>query len=401
MKQLVKLVVPGVVLLVAVLVLRPGALADSILPFVSGYAYTVAAAGLFLGWLFRRSRIILAILVLAVAERALLHFAGDVGEVVFNAVALLLPLNLVGLAMVTDRGILTLRSLLVLLPILLQVLMVGWICRSDELELLAWLGYDIVEPRFTSWTSIPQLALVAFGLAAVFQAVRFLRNSKVIEAGFFWALLAAFFALTDGLGGGGGRWLSTSYLATAGLILVVALLESSYRMAFYDELTALPGRRALNEALRRLGRRYTVALVDIDHFKKFNDTHGHDVGDQVLRMVASRLRNVSGGGKAYRYGGEEFAVLFRGKSLDEAHLSLEELREMVESTPFVLRGRKRPRVKPVEPIVTGKARKQVSVTVSIGVAERGDRTQEAKDVIKAADEALYRAKDAGRNQVKS
>ncbi|MHC4137782.1 MAG: GGDEF domain-containing protein [Planctomycetota bacterium] len=383
-------------LLVAVVVLRPGVLADSIVPFVSAYAYAVAAAGLFLGWLFRRSRIIFAILVLAVADRALLHFTGDVGVVVFNAVALLLPLNLVGLAMVIDRGILTVRSLLVLLPILLQVLVVGWVCQSDELELLAWLGFSIVDARFTSWTSIPQLALVAFAVAVVIQAVRFLRDSKVIEAGFFWALGAVFFALTDGPEGG---WLSTSYLATAGLILVVALLESSYRMAYYDELTGLPGRRALNEALRRLGKRYTVGLVDIDHFKKFNDTHGHDVGDQVLRMVASKLRNVSGGGKAYRYGGEEFAVFFRGKSLGEAHLCLEELREMVEMTPFVLRGRKRPRTKPVEPIPEDKPRKRVSVTVSIGVAERGDRKLEPKEVIKAADEALYRAKDAGRNRV--
>ncbi len=74
MKQLVKLVVPGVVLLVSVVVLRTVALEDSILPFVSGYAYAIAGAGLFLGWLFRRSRIVLAILVLAVADRALLHF---------------------------------------------------------------------------------------------------------------------------------------------------------------------------------------------------------------------------------------------------------------------------------------------------------------------------------------
>ncbi len=398
MKHLVKLVIPGVVLLVAVVVLRPSAFAHSIVPFISGYAYTVAAAGLFLGWLFRRSRIVLAILVLAVADRALLHFTGDVGEVVFNAVALLLPLNLVGLALVTDRGILTVRSLLVLLPVLLQVLVVGWICHSDELELVEWLGSSILDARLTAWTSIPQPALAAFGLAVVIQAVRFLRYSKVLEAGFFWALGAAFFALIDGPVGG---WLSTSYLATAGLILVVSLLESSYRMAYYDELTELPGRRALNEALRRLGRRYAVALVDLDHFKKFNDTYGHDVGDEVLRMVASKLRNVSGGGKAYRYGGEEFAVLFRGKSLDEAHLCLEELRDMVESTPFVVRGRHRPRTKPAKPIATGKARKQVSVTVSIGVAERGDRTQEPKDVIKAADEALYRAKGAGRNQVKT
>ena len=175
-------------------------------------------------------------------------------------------------------------------------------------------------------------------------------------------------------------------------------------MAYYAELTELPGRRALNEQLLRLGKRYSVALVDIDHFKKCNDTYGHDIGDQVLRMVASKLRGVSGGGKAYRYGGEEFAVLFRGKSMKEVRPTLDALRETVEATPFVLRGRRRPRAKPTErtpsPSPGSKARKYVSVTVSIGVAERVEDHEEPRDVIKAADEALYRAKGAGRNQVK-
>ncbi|MDP0971523.1 diguanylate cyclase, partial [Klebsiella pneumoniae] len=85
--------------------------------------------------------------------------------------------------------------------------------------------------------------------------------------------------------------------------------------AFRDELTGLPGRRALNERTQRLGRNYVLAITDVDHIKRFNDTHGHDVGDQVLRLVASKLSKVNGGGRAYRYGGEEFAVVFAGKSL--------------------------------------------------------------------------------------
>ena len=60
-------------------------------------------------------------------------------------------------------------------------------------------------------------------------------------------------------------------------------------MAYHDELTGLPGRRALNEALLRVGSRYAVAMVDVDHFKHFNDAYGHEVGDQVLRMVAAQL----------------------------------------------------------------------------------------------------------------
>ena len=411
MKRLSKLVLPGVVLLLAALLLqRSDDVADSLLPLVPAYSYAVAVVGLFLGWRFARSRIVFAIVLLALADRALLEFAaGDAAvdgmdRVVFNAVALLLPLNLVAFAMMPDRGVFSLRSLLPPIPLLLQVLLVAWVVRSEHRELVAWLEYPIVDPGHVTWTAVSQPALIAFGLAFVLQAVRFVRKPKAIESGFLWALPAAFLALSgDRIG-----WLSTSYFATTGLILVVSLLETSYRMAYFDELTELPGRRALNEQPLRLGKRYSVALVDIDHFKKCNDTYGHDIGDQVLRMVASKLRGVSGGGKAYRYGGEEFAVLFRGKSLKEVQPTLEALRETIEATPFILRGRRRPRAKPTEqtpspspsPGAGRKARKYVSVTVSIGVAERVDPKEDPRDVIKAADEALYRAKGAGRNRVK-
>lgn len=407
MKRLSKLVLPGVVLLLAALLLqRSDGVADSLLPLVPAYSYAVAVVGLFLGWRFARSRIVFAIVLLALADRALLEFAAGeaavdgMDRVVFNAVALLLPLNLVAFAMMPDRGVFSLRSLLPPIPLLLQVLLVAWVVRSEHRELVAWLEYPIVDPGHVTWTAVSQPALIAFGLAFVLQAVRFVRKPKAIESGFLWALPAAFLALSgDRIG-----WLSTSYFATTGLILVVSLLETSYRMAYFDELTELPGRRALNEQLLRLGKCYSVALVDIDHFKKCNDTYGHDIGDQVLRMVASKLRGVSGGGKAYRYGGEEFAVLFRGKSLKEVQPTLEALRETIEATPFILRGRRRPRAKPTEqtssPGAGRKARKYVSVTVSIGVAERVDPKEDPRDVIKAADEALYRAKGAGRNRVK-
>ena len=75
-------------------------------------------------------------------------------------------------------------------------------------------------------------------------------------------------------------------------------------------------RRMVDMALEDLGRRYCAAMVDVDHFKRFNDKHGHEVGDQVLKMVARCLSRVPGG-RAYRYGGEEFAVLFPGRDRDD------------------------------------------------------------------------------------
>jgi diguanylate cyclase (GGDEF)-like protein len=139
-------------------------------------------------------------------------------------------------------------------------------------------------------------------------------------------------------------------------------------------------------------------MVDIDHFKRFNDEHGHDVGDQLLRMVGSRLANVGGGGKTFRYGGEEFAVIFPGRSVGEAIPHLEALRKTTETSPFTVRGRRRPRKAPQKPRPSA-GLKKVFVTVSIGVAGAGRRDSTPDRVIEAADAALYRAKRAGRNRV--
>jgi diguanylate cyclase (GGDEF)-like protein len=116
-------------------------------------------------------------------------------------------------------------------------------------------------------------------------------------------------------------------------------------------------------------------------------------------MVASKLEGVSGGGKAFRFGGEEFAVVFPGQSAEDAIPRLESLRKAVQASCFVLRGPDRPRKKPDTPRSRGVPQSAVVVTVSIGVAERSERNAKPDQVIKAADKALYRAKDAGRNQV--
>jgi len=185
------------------------------------------------------------------------------------------------------------------------------------------------------------------------------------------------------------------------LMIAAAVAHEAYQMAFRDELTGLPGRRALNERMQRLGRNYVLAMTDVDHFKKFNDTHGHDVGDQVLRLVASKLAKVSGGGRAYRYGGEEFAVVFAGKSLEECMPHLEVIREVIANYHIQLRNQdNRP-----QDDQQGRQRRagsgvsSVSVTVSIGVAERQPEQRTPEEVLKSADQALYAAKGAGRNCV--
>ena len=207
------------------------------------------------------------------------------------------------------------------------------------------------------------------------------------DSALLWSLVAVFVALHFTL-------LPSFhlYLATAGMIFVIAVLESSYAMAYRDELTNLPSRRSFNEELLKLGSEYSIAMVDVDHFKKFNDSYGHDAGDQVLRSVATKLAAVEGGGKAFRYGGEEFAIVFAGKSLDTAYLYAEHVRQTIANKPFSLRGIDRRKRKQAGKMGKGK----VAVTVSVGLAAAGTAAS-TEQVLKAADKALYRAKAAGRN----
>ena len=204
-------------------------------------------------------------------------------------------------------------------------------------------------------------------------------------------------------------------------------------------------------------------MVDIDHFKKFNDTYGHETGDQVLRLVASKLASVTGGGRAYRVGGEEFSILFPGKSVKEVLPHLELLRSVIEASHFQLRGgqerrsfaagqpasrptaakqdsqsgplqeTRTPQVRSQEApsrdsvqerrradrrtesrrttALRGKSRPPrtglqdsenfLSVTVSIGVAQPDAKAGMPEQVIQVADKALYRAKQSGRNRVES
>jgi len=401
-RSLFSLVVPGgLVFFATVILLQINSLEKSVSSLVHIYPYLVATAGIFLGWRFNRSRLVFAILILALADRTLLYFSSGssgpagVGLSVYNTIAFLLPLNLAALSFTQERGIANLRGLVRLGIIFLQVVLVYVIYFFPQLGVAGYLDYQPGSGSAFSDLPLALPAILAFGVAFFLLAMRLIQRETVIENGFFWAVLSVFFALAVGEIGD----VSTIYFATAGLVLVVSVIETSHSMAFRDELTGIPGRRALDEALLKLTGNYSVAMLDIDFFKKFNDRHGHDVGDQVLRLVASRFAQVSGGGKPYRYGGEEFTVVFPGKSVSETTPHLERLRKELAKTRFIVRGGDRRRKKPENPKRVGGPRKRVKVTISIGVAERNERYGSPAQVIQAADKALYRAKKKGRNRV--
>ncbi len=382
-------------LLGATVILQSASLRETVAALPPVYPWVVFGVGLLLGWRFKRSQLVVALVVLFVAERALVFFpdAGpsSTGRTVFAAIALALPLDLAALAWLTERSISSKTGRVVLVLILLGELLAVTLLLRPELAHVAQALQHV--PVALPWIKVPQPALVAFLAAIALAMMRFVLRPTVIQSSFVWTLIAAFLALN------GGNPASTVYLATGGLVLVISLIETSHRMAFSDELTGLPSRRALTDALMRLPELYAVAMIDIDHFKKLNDEHGHAAGDQVLRLIGSTLTRTEGGGRPFRYGGEEFAVLFPGKSTDEALPYLEDLRETIEASSFVVRGRNRPKARPEKPVRSSGGLRRVTITVSIGVAEPEESGVDPEDVIRAADQALYRAKRDGRNRV--
>lgn len=396
LKGVCRLALPdGLVLLAVALLLQARILPKSALPFVHVFPYVVFAVGLALSGLFRRSRIFFTLLVLALAEHTLVWMVPRLAvagayRAIFDALALLLPINVLVFALTRDAAVVSPRGRWVTAFIVLQVLTVRWIVFTQPTRAASLLERSFVDARSSDWSRISQPALLAFALAWLVLLVRLLARPRAVERAFFWTLVAAFLALNRG----GARHVTSTYFATGGLILVIAVLETSYTMAYRDELTDLPGRRAFNEALLSLGNSYAVGMLDIDHFKQFNDNYGHRAGDQVLRMVAGKLANVAGGGKAYRYGGEEFAVLFGGKSVEEALPYLERLRKTIEEASFTVRGAER---RGKRGLRRRGRKKQTTVTVSIGAAACNGRMLVPEQVVRAADLALYRAKAKGRN----
>lgn len=333
------------------------------------------------------------------ADRMLFYFGpGGVSgfgseKVVFHSTAILLPVNLALFYLVRERGIFNLRGLIKFLFILVQPLAV-YLFLLKKPETFNYLNHNFINLPILDTLNFPQAVLFTnVGIITIFM-IGALFFKKPILRGFFWSLVATAAALHAVATSSG----ATIYFCIAGLIIILSVIETAYAMAYHDELTGLPARRSLNNTLQSLGRSYAIAMLDIDFFKKFNDRYGHDVGDQVLCMVASHINRVSGGGKPFRYGGEEFTIVFPGKSKNDVIPYLENLRESIAGAQFGLRGKNRPKKTPKKK-KSKRNPKTVSVTISIGVAEPGRNFSKPAEVMKGADLALYRAKKKGRNCV--
>ena len=170
----------------------------------------------------------------------------------------------------------------------------------------------------------------------------------------------------------------------------LALRAELQRFSYEDSLTGLKNRRYFDELFRherevsaRSDRPLCLLIFDIDHFKQFNDCHGHEAGDQALRMVGDVLGTYfRGSDTVCRYGGEEFAVLMPGASLEEARQRAEQLRAAIAAEQ-----------------VEHRNENLGSLTISAGIACWPENCAEYDELFRAADKALYQAKEAGRNRV--
>ena len=166
--------------------------------------------------------------------------------------------------------------------------------------------------------------------------------------------------------------------------------EHQYKLATTDGLTELYNHRYFQEQMKlnvenskRYGNEFSMIILDIDFFKKFNDTYGHQSGDAVLRQVAQTLkRSVRATDIACRYGGEEMSIILPNTGKNVAHSTAEKICERVSSNKFKLQGDK-----------------EVSVTISLGVSTYPQDGQTPSELIESADKRLYNAKNNGRNQV--
>jgi diguanylate cyclase (GGDEF)-like protein len=368
LRKILRALAPGVsVSLAAVLVLM--LIPAEVARIVEDYALVAYGAGLALAWVFRRSRAFVALALLIWLDiivfggpgwRGLLLVLGTVAIAVIGA-----------LGIVRDRGVASRWGLVQVLLSSAVAFAAGVVFADPARVGLFTSGRRLFfsGPVIVLGYPVETLAVVAAALIATGRGLY--RYRGPIERALIWAVLLITTAMHPALPGDG----PALFLMAAGLVLTLGMVETSYVLAYQDELTGLPGRRALMQYL------------------------GHDVGDQVLKLVAGQLEGAPGGARAYRYGGEEFALIFPGRSSDEAWPYLEDVRASIDDATFTVRSWKRPMKKPTgDASATASRPKLLSVTVSLGVADTAkDPSPEA--ALKKADEALYRAKNKGRNHV--
>lgn len=383
-------VLSGGVILGLALVAGITGIPDSYKPVIEVLPELLAPLTVLLAWRYRRSRLLVGAAILVVVSllvKGPLESALVSGEgLPLAAFRVLLPLNLLLLVLMRDRSVTHPATILHVVAVAAQPFLVSRLLSVFD---------PSQQPVLVQSMMTPQVSLLVFLVVALVAGLALAMRRGAFDFGLVWVLVDCAVVAY------GGFEVDTVslILAAAQLTWLLGMIEEAYRLAYHDQLTGLPGRRAFDSALQHLTGTYTIAMADVDRFKRFNDRFGHDAGDQALRMVADVLRGVRGGGRAFRYGGEEFVIIFSDAGIEDTREHLEVIRQEIASRNFGVRSVNRPRAKPDKPKPPKQPGRFVKVTISIGVAGPDARKTTAPDVLRAADRAMYRAKKAGRNRL--
>jgi len=240
---------------------------------------------------------------------------------------------------------------------------------------------------------------IIFLLALISTIVFIIVRNSVIDSCLFGCCVFTFATLA---------WFNQNHISATlfsfvGLMLVITQIRGLLILGYKDELTQIANRRALQKTAKAIRGDFIVVMADIDHFKKVNDTHGHDMGDDVLKAIASKLWQVELGGRLYRYGGEEFCLVFKNSDIKEVKEEMEKLRKLISEYDMQVRDKKsRPKNSKDGVSKRGATRQKsnIRITISMGMAASKKIGGSFNDVMQAADKALYKAKNSGRNQIK-
>ncbi len=370
--------------------------------WLTDYAeYAIAAVGstvAVLALLYRQANVAFQAAIAVLAFFALGH--ATAAELAVALVAVLAPLNYFALTLLDERGLLSRAGLLRLAAVGGQAALVVATLEYAPAFSRAITDTTLLPEVLRGGYNLPDQAMVIACATATVMLGLAIAQPLPSRVGALSALLALLIGLELTLASNRGLLLPALFTLLALALLLLAILQEAHRLAFRDGLTGLPNRRAMDTLLASLGGRYTIAMMDVDRFKAFNDTHGHDVGDQVLRRVARSVGRVGQRGRPFRYGGEEFSVVFPGQEVEAVVPALEAVREEIAATPFRIRSRHRPADDRRGSRRRGQGAEQaVPITISIGVAGTGEEATSPEEVVQAADQALYRAKRAGRNRL--
>ncbi len=375
----------------------------SVLPYLPYIGFAIAGI---LGWKLNQTRILFTALFFLGACYAMVHpelfVSLKIGTLELNQILCIgVPLMLATTFMTKESRFWNIRNLGRILFLLSPLLIIaGWFALSPgSFQNMA--SRDLLS--LGKFLFIPQLSFIS---VSVLGFIAILSRDEKIKP-FIYATLITLIpfmsAAQVGMSDGAANNLATVHtlasFSIASFIHLHAIFTMYWQRVYIDELTQIPNRRALDERLQTLAGEYVIAMVDIDHFKSFNDKYGHDEGDNVLRLVGAVMNKELG--KAYRYGGEEFFAVFEGDDYEMAAAIADKARKKLEKRDFFIRPPKKLRKsasKKNRGMAKGKGKK-VRVTVSIGLAGSSAQRHSPQDVMKCADKALYKAKNQGRNRV--